>query len=188
VTAPVFALSNTARSAARNQPSASRDARTYEIRLHSRTGRLRQIVRVAERPRPVTDDEWRTLVESMAGRNASAADRAARMSRFQSKKPATYPAFRRVRVDPAGRVWVGDYHNWKLWFVFDSTALLLGGVDLPNSSQVDHPRCGGAGREIIGATQIAKIAVQAEGTTTAIQSAKWARSRSRCFPAHQARC
>lgn len=98
------------------------DAKTYEVRVQSMTGRVRRILRVTEGPRRITDDEWRKGVESMVPLGTPELKRALLVARIMARRrPATLPPYRRVRVDPARRIWIGDYQNPRLWAVFDSS-------------------------------------------------------------------
>ena len=115
----------------------------------SLTGRLLRIIRVAEPPRRVTDDEWRELLERSAPLNVTAAQRARIMAAVQARRPATYPAYRRVRVDAARRVWIADYHNRQLWTVFDSTGSVIGRLELPAADPAEKTDLAGIERDHI---------------------------------------
>ena len=70
--------------------------RTYEVRVMSLTGRLQRIIRVAEPPRRVTDDEWRELVERSAPSNVTAAQRTRIMTAVQARRGDRRPTRRTV--------------------------------------------------------------------------------------------
>ncbi|MGQ0648219.1 MAG: hypothetical protein ACT4P7_11670 [Gemmatimonadaceae bacterium] len=121
---------------------------TYEFRIESLSGESRRITRVLEPPRRVTSDEWDRLIESMVPSNATAAQRSAMLARFRTlRPPLNYPAYRRVRVDPVGRIWVGDYHDSAEWAVFDSTGALLGRARLPVLTRGTPVNLVGLGRD-----------------------------------------
>jgi hypothetical protein len=114
------------------------DARRYEVRVLDQTGRLRWLLRSAESARPITDADWRRQAESSVPSGVPAAQRDRQIAMMLSMtRPASWPAFRYVRVDPAHRIWVGDYHDSRIWTVFDANGDLLGQLELPWPSDND---------------------------------------------------
>ena len=107
------------------------DAKTYEVRVQTLNGALIWVLRVLAPPVELTNEKWRAEIERRIPASTPPARREAQIqSRLSQARPKTYPAYRRVRVDPAGRLWIQDYHNVRLWTVFDSTGSLLGRLEL----------------------------------------------------------
>jgi hypothetical protein len=108
------------------------DGRRLEVRVLDRAGRLKWVLRSSEPPKAITDDDWRRQAESSVPSGMPAAQRERQIAMMMSmKRPATYPVFRRMRVDPLRRIWVDDYQDRRSWTVFDSSGVLLGRLLLP---------------------------------------------------------
>lgn len=108
------------------------DPERYEIRVLSLSGQLRRIVRIQDAPRLITTEEWRALIEKSIPRNAPVANRSAVIARLTPLKPKAYPAFHGVRIDPKGRIWIGDYEKRRVWTVLDSTGEFIGRLEVPS--------------------------------------------------------
>jgi hypothetical protein len=68
----------------------------------------------------------------MIPRSLPPAQRNTQLTRIlAAPRPAAFPAFGRVRVDPADRIWIEDYTTGSLWNVFDSAGKFLGKLTLP---------------------------------------------------------
>lgn len=107
------------------------DARTFELRVHRLGGRLVRIIRVSEPATAISEGEWRTLVDGMIPRSLVGDQRESLRSRILGQgRPAAFPAFRRVQLDPVHRTWVQDYKRPTRWTVFDSAGTLRGQVEL----------------------------------------------------------
>lgn len=108
------------------------DAKRYEVRLYGPTRELLRIIRVRDRTRALSEDEWMRLVDQMAGDRATADLRKSLRARFlQLPRPSTWPAYHRVRADPLGRLWIEEYGNASHFTVFESSGLLFGVLRLP---------------------------------------------------------
>ena len=110
------------------------DGKTLEILEYSSNGRLRRIIRGDVDLRLTDADKQRYREGELAGKQGEA--RAAVESRLASITwPKTIPAFQRILVDPAGRIWAQDYlranHVPLKWTVFDRTGKMLGVVEVP---------------------------------------------------------
>ena len=104
------------------------DGRTTEFGVYTTTGKLVRIVR--------WKDPLVAVTEEMA---RQAAPQPVRGSGTPSPPPrptsATLPAYRSIKVDPVGRIWVQDYKRpveMPGWTVFDRSGALLGRVTIPN--------------------------------------------------------
>ena len=105
------------------------DGRTTEFGVYTSTGKLVRIVRWKDPLIAVTAD----MVESSAPRPARGSTGAAPPL---PRTSATLPAYRAIKVDPLGRVWVQDYVlrpavNNPGWTVFSPSGALLGRVTVP---------------------------------------------------------
>ena len=137
------------------------DAKSYEVRVKSRSGQLTWILRVLAPPMEITDDRWRSEIDRRIPPDVPPAQRRAQIAReMQLPRPDVFPAYRRVRVDPVHRLWIQSYEKPELWTVFDSVGVLLGNVRLPqfdagpgvlaaierNALAILHPDADGARR------------------------------------------
>lgn len=107
-------------------------ARTWEIRLQDVAGRVLRITRFGRPPIAITDQEWKERTERTIPRGSTPENRK-RIESFMARKPDVYPAYWRVRVDPAGRIWVQDYETRGSFTVLDANGVLLGRFVLPGS-------------------------------------------------------
>ncbi|MGH7470698.1 MAG: hypothetical protein ACRENP_22345 [Longimicrobiales bacterium] len=79
------------------------DPRFSEIRVYSADGKLTSIIRSADPPVRITDAQREERMRSSIPRDVSATEVTARMARMRSlPRPANWPAYRRVYVDPRG--------------------------------------------------------------------------------------
>lgn len=111
-------------------------AQTSEIRVYGMTGRLEAIVRSADEPERITDEEVEARLARSIPRNVGDAERAMRMERMRRLPHAdTWPAYGRVHVDRSGRIWVADYRRSRDlpqgWSAFDASGRLLGRLVIP---------------------------------------------------------
>jgi hypothetical protein len=107
------------------------DARAFELRVYRLGGRLVRIVRVLEPAPAISEGEWHSLVDGMLPPRLAGDQRESFRSRLLGQgRPAAFPAFRRVQLDPAHRIWVQDYRRPTRWTVFDSAGALRGQVKL----------------------------------------------------------
>ena len=96
--------------------------------MYTSTGKLARIVRWKDALVPVTA----AMINDAAPQPARGSGGAAPPLPPTS---ATLPAYRAMKVDPAGRVWVQDYTRPPTipgWTVFSPTGTLLGRVTIPN--------------------------------------------------------
>lgn len=109
------------------------DAKTFEVRVFGPDRALQHVMRVRDGTQPLTEEEWRSMVDAMTprGEAPNARRTALRTRLLTGPRPATFPAYRRLRVDPLRRVWLDEYLRTSHLTVFDSTGRLLGVVDLP---------------------------------------------------------
>lgn len=108
------------------------DPHSFGFRTYSQEGRLRVIVRLARPSRAISDEDWNRMVERMLPKTLPAATRATAIARVMSRpRPRSYPSQGRMRVDPAGRIWIGEYDDRLRWTVFDTAGQFLGRTVLP---------------------------------------------------------
>lgn len=118
------------------------DNQSYELRVLDLDGAVRRIIRVNRDNPPV----GRRDIEQFSKRYLAAtpADRRDAARRFleEAPYPKDMPAFSRVRVDPALRIWVADYSpddsGRFAWAVFDSLGHALGSVRTPGDFDVSE--------------------------------------------------
>ncbi|MEX2283979.1 MAG: hypothetical protein WEE89_15950 [Gemmatimonadota bacterium] len=111
-------------------------AESFEIRRFTLTGQLNQIIRTQRPNAPLTRSMITEYIETSLGRMKNPAARADWQRRYSEMTfPETIPAFSDLVVDPAGNLWVGDYHDFgetqPHWTVFDRAGRLLGTLDVP---------------------------------------------------------
>ncbi len=105
----------------------------HEYRVYDLNGRLRQIVRTADRPRTLTDDEFTALARSRAGAGASRAEQDRAVARIRAQGLSrSVPSYVLLHVDAARRVWLREPRlapgAMQAWVVFDADGALLGRV------------------------------------------------------------
>jgi hypothetical protein len=114
----------------------------YEILAYDTSGRLRMILRRDTPPRPIGDVDVEAYVQE-ALREAPedpqvrpAWERTLRAAPF----PTSLPAYRRMRTDRQGNLWVQDYglpgDQEATWNVFDAQGAWLATVRLPSDWQI----------------------------------------------------
>lgn len=116
------------------------DGTSFEFRVWTREGRMRSIVRAARNPAPVSVKDIeaykRTQLEGLQGTAAQARRAVLAAMSF----PKWMPAYRRLEIDAAGRVWAEDFprHDAKQasWAVFGPDGRLLGTVVFPSNARV----------------------------------------------------
>lgn len=107
---------------------------TGEIRVHDARGVMVRSVRIGGEPRRVTDREWQALVASMAPRGSSPAMFEARLSRL---RPPHHPFFRRVFVDPAGRIFIQNTFESRSFIVIGIDGRFIGRLAIPEGELAD---------------------------------------------------
>ena len=112
-------------------------ARTWELRLQEVSGRVLRMTRFGKPPISITDQEWKERTQRTIPRGSSPENRK-RIKTFMARKPDVYPAYWRVRVDPAGRIWVQDYESRGAYTVLDANGVLLSRFHLPGSGALSR--------------------------------------------------
>jgi hypothetical protein len=112
------------------------DPRFSEIRVYTPAGKLTSIIRSADPAVRITDADVEERLRSTIPRNVPTTEVSERMARMRSlPRPAHWPAYRRVHVDPRGTLWVQDYNitypSPDGWTAFDSEGRLLGRLVMP---------------------------------------------------------
>ena len=113
----------------------------FEIRRYESRGRLLGIVRMALSPRPVEPvhiEAWRS--SSLAGVTDDLTRRLYALAYARMSPAATMPAFRSLKVDPLGYLWVEEYRapgeEEARWFVFDDAGGFAGRMSTPQGLTV----------------------------------------------------
>lgn len=122
--------------------------------MQSLDGRIRRITRLNGPLISIDDAAWKERFENMVPRRASA-DQRAMLARYMGTKPFdTYPAFSRVRVDPANRTWIQDYETLGSWTVLDSNGFLLGRFDVPGAGLESRAQIAGLAANFVVLLQV----------------------------------
>ncbi len=115
-----------------------------EWHLRHADGR-RWIVRLDATPELVTDGDWARAVEERVPADPDVdpdARRRALDAYAEMTRPAAWPFFDNLEIDPAGHLWVQQYRApWadggtRVWWVFDSEGVYLGAVVFPGTLDV----------------------------------------------------
>jgi len=110
------------------------DPRKNEVRRFRRDGTLDQVVRMADKSRPIDASaaaRWLGGPVPMAksGTNSEAG--------VETGKK-TWPFYRGIKIDGTGRLWVRDFPEDDRapdrWTVYDSNGVLVGSLDIPRSA------------------------------------------------------
>ena len=114
----------------------SGDGTTSEVRVYTPAGRLTMIIRTADPVVRITDAEAEERMRSTIPRGTSGTEVSARLERMRSTPRATtWPAYRRLHVDPNGTLWVQDYARKypapDAWTAFDRDGRLIGRLVIP---------------------------------------------------------
>lgn len=109
------------------------DAKTFEVRVFGPDRALRRMIRVRDGTKSLTEEEWHSMVDAMTPQGARPFPQVAALRErlLSGPRPAAFPAYWRMRIDPLHRVWLDEYMRPSHLTVFDSTGRLLGVVDLP---------------------------------------------------------
>jgi hypothetical protein len=112
------------------------DPRASEVRIYDESGKLTGIVRTDDPPARTTVAEQQAMmpVGSPMTSDQSIMDRFKERLRT-TPRPAQWPSFGLIRVDPDGRIWIEDYKKVRtdpdLWTAFDASGRLLGKLSMP---------------------------------------------------------
>jgi hypothetical protein len=126
-----------------------------EIRVHDVLGRLRRIIRTADRGERITE----SLADERLGwtiPNVTAAEREAMMNqrRATPRIAQTWPVFYNVEIGPDGTIWVQDYDPKAFappdaWTAIDSTGRIVGRLIFPPRTGGRRPEVQGFGRDYV---------------------------------------
>lgn len=116
-------------------------ADTYEVGVYRSGAGLERLIRLARAPREVTPAVIESLKEERLGAARDAEARRAVEQQFASLEfPEYLPAYRAIRVDAAGVLWVEDYRlpgdEVARWQLFDREGGWLTTVELPTQLRV----------------------------------------------------
>ena len=115
----------------------------YEIDVIGLDGRVLRSIRVARPPREISSAEVARQRETFIG-GARNAERRRELEEVYAMMtvPGTMPAYRDLRVDRTGNLWVEEYRTTDdeapRWTVFDSTGRLLGSIATPRALRLDE--------------------------------------------------
>jgi hypothetical protein len=128
------------------------DGESNEVRVYSARGGLLRIIRTSDKRTRITDTdiERRLAVMVPVSARVSASARTKQLERLRAMPHASHwPAFGRIHVDPAGRLWVQDYRmSYPApdgWTVFDPAGRVLGRLILPAPQSGSPPEVVGFG-------------------------------------------
>jgi len=104
----------------------------YELRVEDAKGRLVSILRMRRTPQPITADRWRSIVAHGIPSDLAPNVRRSRLeAELKGPHPQTFPAYRDVKVDAGGRLWVQEYERQNLWNVFSADGLTMSRFVMP---------------------------------------------------------
>ena len=137
---------------------------TYEYRVLNRRGRVRRIVRRSTPIEPLTDREIAAYKSARLRRSEGTRFRALERKAIDlSPFPRTFPAYKALRVDAAGYVWVQSYDagedSTNMWTIFDPSGRMLGSMRLPSVLRVEE----------IGREYLLGIAVDEDGVEQVLE-------------------
>jgi hypothetical protein len=116
------------------------DQERFEIRLYSRSGALKRIVRLLDVDLRVTQQDIERAVAARVAGEPPERRSALRAHLEAMDIPATRPAYSRLLVDSEGDLWVSDYSSFPVeptgWRVFDPEGHLLGSTSMPDRFHV----------------------------------------------------
>jgi hypothetical protein len=117
------------------------DNASYEIRVLSPGGALRQIIRRNRASRPITSADVKALDSvRLAGVSDPNARRMIERMTSSADLPHSYPAYQALVVDIRGDLWVKDYprptDTTATWAVFEPSGTFLGDVRMPGGLRV----------------------------------------------------
>jgi len=113
------------------------DNETYEVRVYSISGQLKQVIRKQTTPLAITDADVRAYEDSVLA-TGDAMQRRQMRAMFENLPPAptAYPAYAPdILIDTEGNLWIressrpGAQHSQ--WSVFAPSGELLGSLDMP---------------------------------------------------------
>jgi hypothetical protein len=97
------------------------DGATSEVLVYRADGQLTRIIRTADQPAKVTDADIQRVRRPATGPRRPI--------------PETHPAYSRLVVDPAGRLWIQDFNAVRApsdgWTCFDANGRLVGRLEIP---------------------------------------------------------
>jgi hypothetical protein len=133
----MFLLSEASVTVSGNEFAEADPARS-QVAVYDTAGKLVRIVRTADPVARITATEASEMKPLAYGMGPGARP----TSDFP--KPETWPAFRAVKSDPSGRLWIEDYPRRRtdpqVWTGFDRTGRMLGNVIFPAAVNRGDPR------------------------------------------------
>ena len=121
------------------------DPRKSEVKVYNPQGKLISIIRTDDPIETISAADRSGMKPLMWARmgsdaaSAAIADEKARMA----PKPTDWPSYGRIAVDPAGRLWIEDYHRSQfdpyVYTGFDRDGRLLGKFVLPAPKKAEDP-------------------------------------------------
>jgi hypothetical protein len=134
-------------SAVRRENMYFANGNSFDIKVYDRGGKLRQIIRSADRLRPLTDAD-KAQMRPMAYRAGStpAEIEDAQRRAIANSTTKFWPTVDKMMTDLNGRVWVEDWAQQEEpteprgWAAFDSTGKLLGRMLIPGSPSLEQRR------------------------------------------------
>lgn len=117
------------------------DNASYQIRVLSPDGTLRQLIRRQRADRPITSEDVQALHRArLAGVTDPNVRRMVEQMTRSADTPDSYPAYQALVVDARGDLWVKDYprptDTTATWAVFEPSGTFLGNVHMPGGLRV----------------------------------------------------
>jgi len=122
------------------------DSRASEVKIRDESGRLTGIIRTADPIAKTTAAEREAMQPAFypaRGSDPEVLARAAERLRT-TPRPAEWPSYERIAVDPDGRLWIEDYPKTfkepSVWTGFDRSGRMLGKLSIPAANKPGDAR------------------------------------------------
>ena len=155
-------------------------AHTFEVQIHGSDGAPKRIVRWADIPDPITEDDTEKVVAVRLERARDEAQRIEWSAVFRTAKfPDILPAYGQIIADVRGNLWVEGYQSpdlprtvegRSLWKVFSPEGEWLSDVELPSSffvTQIGDDFVLGIRRDELGIERVEIHTLRKEGGAAA---------------------
>lgn len=113
------------------------NALNFEVAVYGVDGKLQSLIRTSDKLDPISKSELEKMPQTGVRANATAEENKARAQQMAAKSTTKYwPAYDRVMVDMAGRIWIEDWRpptslDENVWAAFDATGKLIGRMVIP---------------------------------------------------------
>ena len=115
---------------------------TYELKLYTQDGTLKELIRRGGDPVPISNNHLKVARDRMVENVPEERRRDLETTLLEMPVPEVFPAYNLVRADDVGNIWVQAYpipgEQNDHWAVFSSEGVLLGDVSLPSGLDPKH--------------------------------------------------